>query len=122
MCQPVHQLSSNQEETDIKVFLAAKFAQEIGCRNADIFTVDSDVVILACYFAQMLEISLLVQIGSGNNYRIIDVKDHTWSDSIIQSLPSLHAISGCDAVIAFHGIEKAFWLSTIQKKEEYLDP
>ena len=48
-------------------------------------------------------------------------KDHTWSDSIIQSLPSLHAISGCDAVSAFHDIEKATWLSTIQKKEEYLD-
>ena len=35
---------------------------------------DSGVVILACYFAQMLEISLLVQIGSGNNYRVIDAK------------------------------------------------
>ena len=31
------------------------------------------------------------------------------SDSIIQSLPSLHAISGCDAVSAFHGIGKATW-------------
>ena len=70
----------------------------------------------------MLEISLLVQIGSGNNYRVIDVKGHTWSDSTIQSFPSLHAISGCDAVSAFHGIEKACWLSKIQKKEEYLDP
>ena len=36
-------------------------------------------------------------------------------------MPSLHAISGCDAVSAFHGIGKATWLSTIQKKEEYLD-
>ena len=109
MSQPAHQLSSNHEETDTKVFLAAKFAQEIKCRDAVIFAVDSDVAISACYFAQMLEINLLVQIGSGNNYRVIDVKDHTWSDSIIQSLPSLHATSGCDAV-------SATWLSTIQKK------
>ena len=109
MSQPVHQLSSNHEETDTKVFLAAKFAQEIKCRDAVIFAVDSDVAISACYFAQMLEINLLVQIGSGNNYRVIDVKDHTWSDSIIQSLPSLHVTSGCDAV-------SATWLSTIQKK------
>ena len=29
---------------------------------------------LSCYFAEMLEISLLVQIGSGNNYLVIDVK------------------------------------------------
>ena len=69
----------------------------------------------------MLKINLLVQIGSGNNYRVIDVKDHTWSDSIIQSLSSLRAISGCDAVSTFHGIGKATWLSTIQKKKEYLN-
>ena len=51
MCQPVHQLLQNQEEADTKVFLAAKFAPETGCRDAVIFTVDSDVAILACYFA-----------------------------------------------------------------------
>ena len=44
-----------------------------------------------------------------------------WSDSIIQSLPSLNAISGCDAVSAFHDIGKGTWLSMIQKKEEYID-
>ena len=77
MWQPVHQVSSNQEETYTKVFSTEKIAQEIGCRDAVIFTIDNDVAILACYFAQILEISLLVQIGSGNNYQVIDVKDHT---------------------------------------------
>ena len=104
MCQPVHQLSSNQEVADIKVFLAAKLAQEIGCRDAVISVVDSDVAVLACYSAQMLQINLLVQIGSGNNYLVIDVTDHNWNDSIIQSLPSSHTISRCDTVSAFHGI------------------
>ena len=83
MCQTVHQLSSNQE---VQVFLAAKSPLEVGCRNAVIFTVDGDVAILAWYFAQMLEINLLIQIGSCNNYRVINIKDHTWSDRIIQSL------------------------------------
>ena len=121
MCPPVHQHSSDHKEADNKVFSAAKFAQKIGCRDAVIFTVDSDVAILACYFAQMLEISLLVQIGSGYSYQVIVVKDHTWSDSIIRSLPSLYAISGSDAASAFPGIGKATWLSTIQKKAEYMD-
>ena len=74
-----------------------------------------------CHIRQMLEINLLDQIGSVNNFWVIDVKNHTWSDSVIQSLPSLHPISGCDTVSAFYGIEKATWLSKIQKKEEYLD-
>ena len=53
-------MSLNQEEAYTKVFLAAKFAQEIGCRDAVIVTVDCDVAILACYFTHMLEINLLV--------------------------------------------------------------
>ena len=72
MRQPVH-LSQNQEEVDKKVFLAAKLAKEIGCRDAVIFTVDSDVAILACYFSQMFHINLLVQIRSVNNYQVIEV-------------------------------------------------
>ena len=36
-------------------------------------------------------------------------------------MPSLHVISGCNAVCTFHGIRKSTWLSTIQKKEECLD-
>ena len=101
MCQSVHQFSSKEGET---------YIQEIGCKDDAIYTVDSDVSILACYFAQMVEITMVAQIGSGKSYRVINVKYHTWNDSIIQSLPALHDISGCDAVSAFHGIGKATWL------------
>ena len=65
MCQSVCQLSSKGEETDI---------QEIGCKVIFIYTIDSDVSILACYFAQILEINMFVQIGSGKNYQVIDIK------------------------------------------------
>ena len=46
-CNWEPELSSKQEETDTKVFLAAKFDQDFGCRDVEIFTVDSDVAILA---------------------------------------------------------------------------
>ena len=49
MCQPARQLSSNQGEADTIVIFAAKFAQEIVCGDAVIFTVDSDIANLACY-------------------------------------------------------------------------
>ena len=120
MCQPFDELSSNQEEADTKVFLAAKLAQDIGCSNIGIFTVDSDVAILACFYAMKLQSRLLVNIGSGCNVRILDVGNTEWSVDLLNSLPSLHAISGCDAVSAFNGIGKAKWLSTVEKKEEYL--
>jgi len=43
------ELCSPQEEADAKMFLAVKIAQDIGCSTAIIFTVDSDVGVLACY-------------------------------------------------------------------------
>ena len=43
-----------------------------------------------------------------------------WSDGVLESLPALHAISGCDSVSAVNGKGKAKCLSTVQKKEEYL--
>ena len=43
-----------------------------------------------------------------------------WSDGILKSLPALHGISGCDSVSAVYGKGKEKCLSTVQKKEEYL--
>ena len=55
VCQALDQLCSNQEEADTNVFLAAKIA-DVGCTGAVIVTVDSDIGILACYYANKLEI------------------------------------------------------------------
>ena len=54
--QSVHvpQLCLKQEEADTKMFLAANFACSRGCQSITIHTVDSDVAILACYYARIL--------------------------------------------------------------------
>ena len=44
-----------------------------------------------------------------------------WQPKLVETLPSLHAISGCDSVNAFNGIGKAKWLSTLEKPEEYMN-
>ena len=44
-----------------------------------------------------------------------------WQPELVEALPSLHAISGCDSVSAFNGIGKAKWLSTLEKREEYMN-
>ena len=120
-CQPVDQLSSNQEEADTKMFLALKVAQEAGCSDAVIYTVDSDVAILALYYARRLSIHLFLQLGTGSDVRILDTQATDWLSDLLEALPSLHAISGCDSVSAFHGLGKGKWLSTLSKKEEYVE-
>ena len=119
--QPVTELSSNQEEADTKVFLTVKLAQEIGYTDAVIYTVDSDVVILAIYYSRRLVVNLFVQLGTGSNVRIVDEGNTDWQSELVKALPSLHAISGCDLVSAFNGIGKAKWLSTLEKREEYMN-
>ena len=44
-----------------------------------------------------------------------------WQSELVEALPSLHVISGCDSVSAFNGIGKAKWLSTLEKREEYMN-
>ena len=48
------QLSSNQEGADIKVFLATQFAENIGCSDITIFTVDSGIAILAAFYVRKI--------------------------------------------------------------------
>ena len=119
-CEKVDELCSNQEEADTKVFLAAKLAQDVGCSDIGIFTVDSDVAILACFYATRLNSRLFVTIGSGNNIRILNVSSNEWSSEVLKCLPALHAILGCDAVSAFNGIGKRKWLTKLEDNEEFL--
>ena len=101
-----------------KVFLGSNLSQKIRCTDAVIGTVDSDVAILEIYYSRRLAVNLLVQLGTGSNVRIIDVGNTYWQSELVEALPSLHAISGCDLVSAFNGIGKAKWLSILVKRGE----
>ena len=107
-------------EDDTKVFLAAKFAQDLGCRDVGIFAVDSDITILACYYSELLNCRLLLQIASGSNLRILDIGNNDLEEYLLKSLPSLHALSGCDSVSAINGNGKGKWLKTVTKSDEYI--
>ena len=42
-----------------------------------------------------------------------------WSDGVLESLPALHTISGCDVVIIVNKKRTTKWLNTVQRKGEY---
>ena len=91
----LNQLSSNQEEADTKVFLATQFAENVGCSDTTIFTVDSDITILATFYVRQINCRLMVHIGVGSNMRILVMGTSKSSDGVLETLPALHAISGC---------------------------
>ena len=80
-----------------------------------VVTVDSEIGIVAWYYAIKLEIHLMVQIGTGSQIRIIDVGNNRWNPNVIEGLPSLQAFSGCDEVSACNGIGNIKWLSAVRK-------
>ena len=120
-CLRVPQLSSNQEEADTKMFLAARHACDRGCNSVTIHTVDSDVAILACYFAPMMTAPLYIKIGTGKNERILNVTLADFGENMSGVLPGLHAFSGCDSTSAFNGIGKSKWLKLVKANELYRD-
>ena len=93
-CVPVSELCSSQEEADTKIFLTTNYAALTGPRKALIITVDSDVAILACYYAPFINLDLLVRIGAGNNVQYLNPISLDLDDTVKLALSALHAISG----------------------------
>ena len=58
----------------------------------------------------------MIHIGVGSNVRILDIGTSKWSDGVLESLPALHAISGCDSVSAVNGKRQAKWVLLKRRK------
>ena len=99
----LNQSSSNEQEADEKVFLATQFAGNVGCSNITILTVDGDIAILAAFHIKKINCRLMVHIGVGSNVIILDMGTSKRLDGVLESLPALDAISGCDSVSAVNG-------------------
>ena len=69
------ELCSNQQEADTKIFLGAKFVSTRGCNNVSIHTVNSDVAILALYYAPMLSNPSYTKIGAGKNENTLNLTE-----------------------------------------------
>ena len=98
-----NRLSNEQEETDTKVFLCAQVAFDIGFERVNIVTVDTDVAILGMYFRSMLTGKIYLQYGASSAATLFDLSENSLNRSLAQSLPGLHAFSGCDTTSCFEG-------------------
>ena len=84
-CLKTPQLSSKQEETDAKMFLAANYASNRGVKSVTIHTVDSDVAILACYYALIIASRIIIKIGNGKYERMLNVTESSFDENLICS-------------------------------------
>ena len=118
-CDRVQELSSIQEEADTKIFLCAKFAASLGFESVSIITVDSDVAILSMYYQHRLDLNIFLQMGTGSKEKIFDIQTNELSVDVINALPAVHALSGCDSTSSLSGIGKVKFFKTVCKDERY---
>ena len=104
---------SNQEEADKRILLHAKDTSQSGMKKVLIGTVDTDVVAISIgLFGQLDLLELWLAIGTGNNFRYIEIYKipAALSPEKLKCLPLFHAFTGCDQVSFFVGRgKKAAW-------------
>ena len=63
---------SNREETDTQIILHASHCSKQGLKNIMIFTVDSDVIVIAVHFFDALSLDTLwIPVGVGKNVKFV---------------------------------------------------
>ena len=99
----VRALSSQQEEADTKIFLCAQFTFQLGFERVHVVTIDTEVVVLAVYFQSQLTGKIYMEYGTAPNLAYCDISLHTFDAQLVQALPGIDAVSGCDSTSCFIG-------------------
>ena len=64
MLSEIHSLQSNQEETDTRIVIYIKHAEDQGFKSAVVREPDTDVFFVLLFHAHDLEITIYVDIGT----------------------------------------------------------
>jgi len=92
------------------------------CSAVLIHTVDSDIPIYACYFAERITASMFVKIGVKEKKRIISIDEIVGELGVTccTALPALHAFTGNDYTSAFCGLGKTKAFKELRKNESFI--
>ena len=112
-------LVSPQEEADNRMILHAALASQQGYETIVIKSPDTDVGVLAVYYSRQISGSLILITGTVKKRRFIDINGipQKYGDKTCETLPCLHAFTGCDSVSAFSRKGKQSAMMVILKDE-----
>lgn len=109
---PVPELYSNHEEADTRMLLHAQHASLAGYNKVFIKSSDTDVEVIACHHQPSISAEVIIISGTKSRSRTISIPKiyEKLGVEVCNTLPSLHALTGCDAVSTFvgKGKKKAF--------------
>lgn len=117
----IHELTSNQEETDTRVVLYLKYAATMGYQSAVVRTPDTDILCILMHFAKSLDIVVFLDTGSGKSCKLINVSElaETSGQEYCSTLLGMYVFTGEDSTSAFKGKGKVGPLKKLQKHQKY---
>jgi len=100
-------LSANHEEADTRMIVHAKDAIERGYRRLEIFSRDTDVLLLLLYhLGEETECWMVSGTGRSRRCYPIHTISRTLDRHVRENILGFHALTGCDTTSSFHGISK----------------
>ena len=115
--EQIQSLYSNQEETDSRVVLYCKYAQDNGYEYVRVRSPDSDVFFVLLHHVTPLSCNIIFDTRTGNNKRLINMTNfvENLTQEYCTTLTALHAFTHCDSTSAFKGIGKVKPIKVMQR-------
>ena len=117
----IHELESNQEETDTRVVLYLNYAVKLGYKSAVVRTPDSDILFILLHYAHSIPLTIYLDTGSGKHRQIVNVSELSESKGAdyCTTMLGLYVFTGEDVASAFKGKGKVGPLKKLQKHPRY---
>ena len=117
----LHELYSNQEESDTRVILYLRHAEKLGHESAIVRTPDSDLFFLLLYHSHHISLRIFLDVGVGKHRKIVDVSDlaSSFGKEYCSTLLGFYVFTGEDCTSAFKGKGKVGPLKKLQKQPKF---
>lgn len=117
----IHELESNQEETDTRVVLYLNYAVKLGYKSTVVRTPDSDIFFILLHYAHSIPLTIYLDTGSGKHRQIVNVSELSESKGAdyCTTMLGLYVFTGEDVTSAFKGKGKVGPLKKLQNHPRY---
>lgn len=116
-------MTSTQEETNTRVVLYCKHAENKGYKFVKVKRPDSDILFILLHHAHsLINVTILFETGTGNKQRLLNVTEiaNNYKPQYCTALISLHGYTGCDSTSASRGIGKVRPMKCLGRKPEFV--
>ena len=82
MVSQIHELVSNQEETDTRVVLYLNYTIKLWYKSAVLRTPDTDIFFILLHYAHSIPLTIYLDTGSGKHRQIVNVSELSESKGV----------------------------------------